>query len=75
MAYLLKYIYTASANKTIVAIHRDESLIPVFLAMDGILTPSISSTRNRSGFCHVATRPTAQRIAGMAQNAHRTRFA
>jgi hypothetical protein len=33
MAYFLKYIHTASANKTIVAIQRDESLIPVFLAM------------------------------------------
>jgi len=34
MAYLLKYIHTASANKTMVTIQRDESLIPVFLAMN-----------------------------------------
>jgi len=39
-AYLLKYIQAVSANKTIVTIQRDESLIPVFLAMSGILSLS-----------------------------------
>ena len=36
-AYLLKYIHAASANKMTVMIQRDESLIPVFLAMRHIL--------------------------------------
>ncbi len=37
LAYLLKYIHAVSANKTTVAIHRDELLISVFLAMSNIL--------------------------------------
>jgi hypothetical protein len=37
LAYLLKNIHAVSANKTTVAIHRDELLISVFLAMNGIL--------------------------------------
>ena len=32
-AYLRKYMKTATASRTIVRIQRDESLIPVFLAM------------------------------------------
>jgi len=36
-AYRLKYIHAVSANKTTVTIQRDESLIPVFLAMGHIL--------------------------------------
>jgi hypothetical protein len=32
-SYLLKYMKTATASRTIVRIQRDESLIPVFLAM------------------------------------------
>ena len=40
LAYRLKYIHAASANKTIIAIQRDESLIPVFLAMNHILSPT-----------------------------------
>jgi uncharacterized membrane protein YidH (DUF202 family) len=38
LAYLLKYIHAETANKTSVAIHSDELLISVFLAMSGILT-------------------------------------
>lgn len=38
LAYLLKYIQTASASSTTVTIQRDESLIPVFLDMSGILS-------------------------------------
>jgi hypothetical protein len=34
MAYLLQYLHTSSANNTMVAVQRDESLIPVFLAID-----------------------------------------
>ena len=41
LAYRLKYVHAASANKTIVAIQRDESLIPVFLAMNHILSPTL----------------------------------
>jgi hypothetical protein len=37
LAYLLKNIHAVSANKTTVAIHRDELLISVFLAMSDIL--------------------------------------
>jgi hypothetical protein len=37
VSYLLKNIHAVSANKTTVAIHRDELLISVFLAMTGIL--------------------------------------
>jgi hypothetical protein len=37
LAYL-KYVHAASATRTIAIIHSDELLIPVFLAMDGILT-------------------------------------
>jgi len=33
MTYLLKYMYAASTNRTIVITHRDEPLISVFLAM------------------------------------------
>jgi hypothetical protein len=40
LAYRLKYIHAAIANKTIIAIQRDESLIPVFLAMNHILSPT-----------------------------------
>jgi len=36
-AYLLKYVHAASAINRMVMIHRVESLIPVFLAMGGIL--------------------------------------
>jgi hypothetical protein len=41
VAYRLKYVHAASANKTIVAIQRDESLIPVFLATNHILSPTL----------------------------------
>src|ERR1035438_3280066 len=37
VSYLLKNIHAVSANKTTVAIHREELLISVFLAMSGIL--------------------------------------
>ncbi len=37
VAYRLKYVHAAIANKTIVAIQRDQSLMPVFLAMNHIL--------------------------------------
>jgi hypothetical protein len=46
LAYLLKYIHAVSANKTTVAIHRDELLISVFLAMSNILI-SILLCRNQ----------------------------
>ncbi len=36
--YFLKYIQAASAIRTITTTQRDELLISVFLAMDGILT-------------------------------------
>jgi len=36
-AYLLKYIHALITNKTIAITQRDESLIPVFLAMNSIL--------------------------------------
>ncbi len=39
-AYLLNHIHAASANKTTVKLQRDVSLIPVFLAMHGILSPT-----------------------------------
>jgi len=45
LVYFLKYIHAVSANKTIVAIHRDELLISVFLAMSRILI-SILCPRN-----------------------------
>jgi hypothetical protein len=38
VAYRLKYVHAASANKTIVKIHREKSLIPVFLGMGTILS-------------------------------------
>lgn len=38
MAYRLKYVQAANANKTIVRIQRAELLIPVFLAMNRILS-------------------------------------
>jgi hypothetical protein len=41
VAYRLKYVHAASANNTIVAIQRVESLIPVFLAMYHILSPTL----------------------------------
>ena len=37
--YFLKYVQAASASSTSVMIHRDELLIPVFLAMSGIVAP------------------------------------
>lgn len=37
------YIHAASASKRTVVTHRDESLIPVFLAMPAILIPSVNS--------------------------------
>jgi hypothetical protein len=37
-SYRLKNIQAVSANRTIATIQRDESLIPVFLAMRHILT-------------------------------------
>ncbi|MGA9801726.1 MAG: hypothetical protein WBQ46_00615 [Terriglobales bacterium] len=51
LAYRLKYIHTASANKTIVTIQRDEPLISVFLAIRHILSPTlcICGTRFRAG--------------------------
>jgi hypothetical protein len=51
LAYRLKYIHTASANKTIVTIQRDEPLIPVFFAIRHILSPTlgICGTRFRAG--------------------------
>jgi len=51
LAYRLKYIHTASANKTIVTIQRDEPLISVFFAMRHILSPTsrICGTRFRVG--------------------------
>ena len=47
LAYRLKYIHALSANKTIVATHRDELFISVFLAMSDILTsvPSLRTHR------------------------------
>jgi len=55
VAYRLKYIHAAIANKTIIAIQRDESLIPVFLAMNHILSPTSRlratiPTRGTDGF-------------------------
>jgi hypothetical protein len=51
LAYRLKYTHTASANKTIVTIQRDEPLISVFLAIRHILSPTsrICGTRFRAG--------------------------
>ena len=51
LAYRLKYIHTASANKTIVTIQRDEPLISVFFAITHILSPAsrICGTRFRAG--------------------------
>jgi hypothetical protein len=51
VAFHLKYIHTASANKTIVTIQRDEPLISVFLAIRHILSPTlcICGTRFRAG--------------------------
>jgi hypothetical protein len=45
----LKYIHAARANKTIVTIKRDELLIPVFLAMSRILSPTIRVGVRQSG--------------------------
>jgi hypothetical protein len=36
----LKYVHAASTNKMIATIQSDESLIPVFLAMNRILSPT-----------------------------------
>ncbi len=44
LAYRLKYIHTASPNKTIATIQSDEPLISVFLAIRHILSPT-------SGIC------------------------
>jgi len=47
-AYFFRYVHTASANKRTVTIHSVESLIPVFLAMDGIVSPMGGSERDQS---------------------------
>jgi hypothetical protein len=46
LAYRLKYIHTASANKTIATIQRDEPLISVFLAIKAYSKPDIVYLRN-----------------------------
>jgi len=47
--YLLKYVQAASASNRTVMIHKVESLIPVFLAMDGIVSSASKSERAESG--------------------------
>src|SRR5580692_2609400 len=58
-AYLRKYMKTATASRTIVRIQRDESLIPVFLAMrqsyprfsiSGKSQTPTRTSRNQSGY-------------------------
>jgi hypothetical protein len=52
MDYLLKYIHAARANNTIAKIQRDESVIPVFLAMSHpIRLSSLIFTRELLGKC------------------------